>query len=159
MFSFASLGHAIASGIENVAKGFEWVITEAGKVQGSASIVEGITSVIPGASAILSIEKLGYASIGVLVAVLKSGDAALKQNLINAGADESFIQQIEQLIQQFPDIISAAEASFNAQPAAVTAAAKQASLVSVVKALPAKASPTTLHAAAVPAPAVPVAKA
>jgi hypothetical protein len=145
MFSFASVGHAIASGIENVAKGFEWLTTEAAKVESSEKVVESITAIVPGAAAIVGLEKLGYASLGVLIAVVKAGDDALKQNLINAGADESFIQQIEQLIQQFPTIISQAEASFKSQSTAATTAAKQASLASVVKALPPKASPPTIQ--------------
>jgi hypothetical protein len=152
MFSFASLGHAIASGMENIAKGVSWLVTEGEKVASSAETVESITSVVaqfvPQAGLALTLEKLGYGALGVVIAGLQSGDAAFKQNLLNAGADESFIQQIEAVIEAFPSVIAGAKAAFNAQTPATTAAAAKASLASVaVKALKAPAP-------APPAPAV-----
>jgi hypothetical protein len=135
MFSFASLGHAIASGLENVGKGTKWLITAGTAIESSESKVEDLTAMIakfvPQASIALGLEKLGYGAIGVLLASLESGDTAVKQNLLNNGADESFLQQLELVRDAFPEIIAAAKAQFQAQAPAVTVAAKQASLLVV----------------------------
>ena len=161
MFSFASLGHAIASGMEDVAKGVEWLTTEAEKIEPTESTVESITSVIskfvPQAGLALTLEKLGYGALGVVIAGLQSGDAAFKQNLLNAGADESFIQQIEAVIEAFPSVIAGAKAAFSAQTSATTAAAAKASLATVAPKLALKApAPVKVPAPPAPAPAAPV---
>lgn len=135
-FSFTSLGHAIASGMQEVAKGMEWITKEAETVvEPTEGTVESITSVIAGflpqAGLVLTFEKVGYGALGVIIAGLKSGDAAFRQNLLNAGADESFIQEIEAIIDAFPSIIQGATTAFKSQSAATTAGAQKASLASV----------------------------
>jgi hypothetical protein len=135
-FSFASAGHAIGSALQDVAKGAEWLIKEAQTVvQPTEKGVESVTALIaqflPQANMALIIEKVGYGALGIIIAGLQSGDAAFRQNLLNAGADESFIQQVEAIIEAFPALISGAKAQFEAQSPATTAATAKASLASV----------------------------
>jgi len=121
--------------METIAKGAEWLIGAAQKVETSSTQVEDLTSMLakffPQAGMALSVEKLGYASLGSFIAVLKTADAALEQNLLNSGVDASFIAQIKALIAAFPAEIAAAEAAFKTQAPATTAAAQKASLASV----------------------------
>ncbi|HVJ09793.1 MAG TPA: hypothetical protein VM554_15555 [Acidisarcina sp.] len=96
--TFKSVGHFFASF-------FTAVKNDLPKVMATAAVVESVTAAIPvyGPLAV-SAEKLAYAAMGELAAVLHSGDAAVKTKLQDAGLDIAVIQSIEALVATYPSI-------------------------------------------------------
>jgi len=81
------------------------------KIESTEATVETVTAKVPVYGAIaLPIEKLGYAVLGELSAVLNAGGAAAKAKLADAGLDESVITAVEELLASVPQVAALAKA-------------------------------------------------
>lgn len=108
-FSFTSIGHAIASGFQDLVKGEQAVQKFLAKIDTPANqaIVEGLTAIIPvyGAAGV-AVERGVFAVAGEVAGVLKDFDAASVEKLVNAGLDKAVITDFQTLIKQTPSLFA-----------------------------------------------------
>lgn len=132
--TWGSIGHAFASSFTAVAKGAEWLGGEIAKINNPTvqKTVEDLTALIPvyGGPAV-KLEQYAFAGLGLVSAGLHYGGAAFEKNLLDNGADQAAIDEIKDLIKQFPNIISDIEAVFG-KPGAAKTAAQTAAVQSVL---------------------------
>lgn len=103
MITFKSVGHFLA-------KSFEAINATITKVEASAGTVEAVTAQIPVYGTLaLPMEKLGYAVLGELAAVITAGGAAAKAKLADAGLDIAVITSVEALLTGVPQIAAVAK--------------------------------------------------
>jgi hypothetical protein len=104
MITFKSVGHFFATA-------YQKVVAVLPKIESTEATVEAVTAKVPVYGAIaLPIEKLGYAVLGELSAVLNAGGAAAKAKLADAGLDENVITAVEALVASVPQIAVLAKA-------------------------------------------------
>lgn len=73
------------------------------KVQATETTVETVTAQVPVYGPLaLPVEKLGYAVLGEISAVLHAGGAAASAKLADAGLDSSVIASVEALLKSIP---------------------------------------------------------
>jgi hypothetical protein len=128
MSIFTSFDHAIASGFQTLAHDAELVAGVLLKINGTEPTVEALSTLVPGyGPAIVGIERVSYAALGILASALHLGGEAAKQGLLNAGADQSALQEFEAFIAAFPQVIMQAKqiASSSTTVAQVSAPAAQ----------------------------------
>lgn len=123
MSIFTSFDHAIATGFQTLAHDAELVAGVLVKIHGTEPTVETLSALVPGyGPAIVGIERVSFAALGILASALHLGGEAAKQSLLNAGADQSAIQEFEAFIAAFPAVIAQAK-QLATSSAAVTQAA------------------------------------
>jgi len=102
MITFNSVGHFFATV-------YQKVVAEIPKVQATETTVEAVTAKVPVYGAIaLPIEKLSYAILGEVAAVLNAGGAATKAKLADSGLDIQVLSAIETLVASEPQIAAIA---------------------------------------------------
>lgn len=93
---FKSVGHFFATV-------YQKAISIIPKVQATEATVETVTAVIPVFGPLaLPVEKLGYAVLGELSAVIHAGGDAAKAKLADAGLDTNVVESIEALLKSIP---------------------------------------------------------
>jgi hypothetical protein len=103
MITFKSIGHFFATT-------YQKVVAVIPKIEATETTVEKVTAEVPVYGTIaLPIEKLGYAVLGELSAVLNAGGAAASAKLSDAGLDINVIQAVEALVASVPQIASLAK--------------------------------------------------
>lgn len=101
--TFKSVGHFFATV-------YQKVIAVIPKIEATEGTVEEVTAKVPVYGTIaLPVEKLAYAVLGELAAVLNAGGAAAKAKLLDAGADENVISAVEALVASQPQIAAIAK--------------------------------------------------
>jgi len=100
---FKTVGHFFATVFEKVKADEPKVEAGIQKVQATESTVEAVTAAVPTYGAIaLPIEKLAYAILGDVAAIMHAGDSAASAKLQNTGFDINVIQAVEALIKDIP---------------------------------------------------------
>lgn len=104
MITFKSVGHFFATA-------YQKVVAALPKIEATEGTVETVTAAIPvfGPMA-LPFEKIGFAVLGELSAVLTAGGAAAKAKLADAGLDINVITTVEDLVKSIPEITALAKA-------------------------------------------------
>jgi hypothetical protein len=103
MITIKSIGHFFATV-------YQKAIAVLPKVQATEGTVEKVTAKVPVYGAIaLPIEKLGYAVLGELSAVLNAGGSAAKAKLLDAGLDSNVVSAVEELLASVPQIAAVAK--------------------------------------------------
>lgn len=93
---FKSIGHFFATV-------YQKAIAIIPKVQATETTVETVTAQVPVYGPLaLPVEKLGYAVLGEISAVLHDGGAAASAKLADAGLDSSVIASVEALLKSIP---------------------------------------------------------
>lgn len=104
MITFKSVGHFLATA-------YQKVVAVIPKVEATETTVETVTAQVPVYGELaLPVEKLGYAALGELAAVLNAGGAAAKAKLSDAGLDINVINAVEALLAATPQIAALASA-------------------------------------------------
>ena len=100
---FKSVGHFFAT-VYSKALGIEQKTIKAlPAVEGTESTVEAVSATIPVFGPLaLPVEKLGYAVLGEISAILQTGDTALKSKLLDAGLDSAVVASVEDLVNKIP---------------------------------------------------------
>lgn len=103
MITFKSVGHFFATV-------YQKVVADLPKVAATEATVEAVTAKVPvyGPMA-LPIERVGYAVLGELSAILNSGGAAVRAKLADAGLDENVIATVEALVASVPQFAALAK--------------------------------------------------
>lgn len=102
MIKFKSVGHFFASV-------YQKVVAVIPAIQKTEATVENVTAKVPVYGAIaLPIEKLGYALLGEVSAVLNAGGTAAKAKLADAGMDSAVIAAVEELLASVPQVAAIA---------------------------------------------------
>lgn len=102
--TFKSVGHFLATA-------YQKVVAVLPKVEATEKTVETVTAEVPVYGPLaLPIEKLSYAALGELSAVLTAGGDAAKTKLADAGLDINVITSIEALLKSVPQIVALAQA-------------------------------------------------
>ena len=103
VITFKSIGHFFATA-------YQKVVAVLPKIENSEATVEKVTAAVPVYGTLaLPIEKLGYACLGELSAVLNAGGAAATAKLTDAGLDINVIQSVQALIASVPQIADLAK--------------------------------------------------
>lgn len=103
MITFKSVGHFFATV-------YQKVVATLPKIEASEGTVEAVTAKVPVYGTIaLPIEKLGYALLGEVSAVLNASGAAAKAKLADAGIDEAVISSVEALLASVPQVAAIAK--------------------------------------------------
>lgn len=111
--TWTSIGHAFASSFSAIVKGSKYLTGALVKVEGSEAKVEQLSALIPGyGPAIVEIEQIAYAGLGMLVGGLHYGGAAFESNLLDNGADQAAIAQVKAMVAKYPTLIADVEAVF-----------------------------------------------
>lgn len=119
--TWKSIGHAFASGFSAIVKGSKYIEGAAVKIEGSEQKVEQLSALIPGyGPAIVGVEQIAYAGLGMIVGGLHYGGAAFEQNLLDNGSDQAAIDEIKAIYKQFPNLLADIEAVFG-KPVSATA--------------------------------------
>jgi hypothetical protein len=92
---FKSVGHFFATV-------YSKAVAVIPKVEATETTVETVSANLPDAALILPVEKLGYAVLGELSAVLHAGGDAAKAKLNDAGLDIKVIAAVEALLKSIP---------------------------------------------------------
>jgi hypothetical protein len=93
---FKNIGHFFATVYQKVTSVLP-------KIQATETTVETVTSTIPVYGPLaLPVEKLGYAVLGEISAVLHAGGAAASAKLADAGLDSAVISSVEDLLKSIP---------------------------------------------------------
>lgn len=103
MITFKSVGHFFA-------KAFKAVVADTPKIEATKAVVETVTQAIPGGAAAVPLEDAGYMILGEVASILTAAGDAGSKKLADAGVDVGVIQQIENLVKQFPHLITLAKA-------------------------------------------------
>lgn len=102
--TFKSIGHFFA-------KFYSALKADLPKVEATAATVELVTAAVPTYGPLaLPVEKLAYAALGELSAVINAGDAAAKAKLADAGLDTAVIESVEALVKSAPQVATLAKA-------------------------------------------------
>jgi hypothetical protein len=102
---FKSIGHFFATFIQKV-------VVVLPKVEATEKTVETVTAAIPGYGPLaLTAEKLAYAALGELSAVLTAGESAASAKLADAGLDINVIKSVQALIAEYPQVVALAKAA------------------------------------------------
>jgi hypothetical protein len=103
MITFKSVGHFFATV-------YQKVVSVIPKIAATAKTVETVTADVPVYGPLaLTVEKLGYAVLGELSAVLTTGGDAVKAKLNDAGLDTNVIASVEALVASIPQITALAK--------------------------------------------------
>ncbi|HTV54146.1 MAG TPA: hypothetical protein VMI06_04445 [Terriglobia bacterium] len=107
-----TMDHAFASGFHDVAVGARAVLAwEQKKVQPDAPQIETISALVPVyGPEIVIMERLAFASLGVLADMVHANGSAAKAAAQNPGIGLELLQAVESLLQANPSLISQAEA-------------------------------------------------
>lgn len=117
--TWSSIGHAFASSFSAVVRGSKYLEDALVKVEGSEKKVEQLSALIPGyGPAVVEVEQVAYAGLGMLVGALHYGGAAFEQNLLNNGADTDAIAQVKAMVAKYPSLVADVEAVFGKPNAA-----------------------------------------
>lgn len=114
-FSFASIGHAFATGLSDVVKAGEAVGNFIAKVTTPANQaeVEALTALAPAPYNVVgvAVERGVFAVAGEVAGVIAKFEGAAAQKLADAGLDKGVIEDFEALIKSVPGLFAAAKAA------------------------------------------------
>ncbi len=80
------------------------------KIEATAPVVEGVSAVVPNVGlGLVTAERIAYAVLGEVSALLSATDAAARQKLADAGLDVAVIAAVEALLKDAPEIVALAK--------------------------------------------------
>lgn len=98
--TFKSVAHVFATA-------YSKLVAAIPKIEKTEGVVEAVTAKVPVYGTLaLPVEKLAYAGLGELAAVLHAGGAAVSAKLADAGLDIAVIQAIEALVADSPQLVA-----------------------------------------------------
>jgi hypothetical protein len=109
MFTFKSVGHAVAYALEKIHAGLQAVEKIIPAIQNDAAIVEGITALIPGAGAqtAVAIERVAFGVLGDVAAAVNAADQATMAKGVSVTLDAEVAAAVKALITDFKSELQA----------------------------------------------------
>jgi len=115
--TWSSVGHFFASGFHDIVVGAKAVAAHNAQIQATGTEVEAITSTVgafyPPALAAVEIERIAMACLGEFAALVLAYGTAAKAATAKPEVDPSLLSQVEQAMQQNPQLAQQAAALFN----------------------------------------------
>jgi len=108
MITFKSIGHFFATAwtaLQTDEPKVESALTKVEKTEGTVEMVSSAAAPV-----LVPIEKVAYAVLGEISALLASGDAAAAKKLSDAGLDVNVVTTVQNLLKTAPNLVTVAKA-------------------------------------------------